>query len=250
MSDPRAISHGEKSSNKGERGITKRLDALATLTPLTGHRLLDIGCADGSYTRRLAEGFDQVDAIDIEVERLDDFREAGPGWIAVAEMSADALSYPDNTFDVITAIEVMEHVGDVDAVLAEVARVLVPGGRFLVTTPNRWFPFETHKPIIAGEAAASVGGTGSAVDPGGAPEVLRRPCVHGLGAGAPSVRGRPDHDWPHLHHAAVRCLAGGQADPSGHRLDRRLLVVVPGHGAGRHVREGLAAQSCPLVDQG
>jgi cyclopropane fatty-acyl-phospholipid synthase-like methyltransferase len=151
MSDPRAISHGEKSSNKGERGITKRLDALATLTPLTGHRLLDIGCADGSYTRRLAEGFDQVDAIDIEVERLDDFREAGPGWIAVAEMSADALSYPDNTFDVITAIEVMEHVGDVDAVLAEVARVLVPGGRFLVTTPNRWFPFETHKPIIAGK---------------------------------------------------------------------------------------------------
>jgi SAM-dependent methyltransferase len=151
MSDPRAISHGEKSSNKGERGITKRLDALSSLTPLSGHRLLDIGCADGSYTRRLATGFDDTVAIDIEVERLDDFRSAGTGSITVAEMSADALSFPAASFDVVTAIEVMEHVGDVDAVLAEVSRVLVSGGRFLVTTPNRWFPFETHKPIIGGK---------------------------------------------------------------------------------------------------
>ncbi|QIG44389.1 class I SAM-dependent methyltransferase [Nocardioides anomalus] len=151
MSDQRAISHGEKSSSKGARGVSKRLDALSSLTPLRGRRLLDIGCADGTYTRRLAVGFAQVDAVDIEPERLDDFRRAGLGSIRVQEMSADALDFPDETFDVVTAIEVMEHVGDVDAVLREVARVLSPGGRFLVTTPNRWFPFETHKPIINGK---------------------------------------------------------------------------------------------------
>lgn len=152
--DRRAISHGAKSSNKGERGITKRLDALASLTSLRGHRLLDIGCADGTYTRRLATGFDLVDAVDIEPERLADFRTAlgdRPSNITIHSMSADALDFPARTFDVVSAIEVMEHVGDVDAVLAEVARVLRPAGRFLVTTPNRWFPFETHKPIIGGK---------------------------------------------------------------------------------------------------
>ena len=137
MNDARALSHGAKSSNKGERGITKRLEALARLTPLAGGRLLDVGCADGTYTRRLAAGFLSVDAIDIEPERLADFHHS--------------LTRMDRTFDMVTAIEVLEHVADLDGTLSEVSRVLKPGGRFCVTTPNRWFPFETHGPIIAGE---------------------------------------------------------------------------------------------------
>lgn len=153
--EPDHISIGAKSSNKGERGITKRLDALASMTSLTDRHLLDIGCGDGSYTRRLAAGFHLVDAIDIEAERLNDFNVTldaeGPDNINVWKMSADRLKFPSSTFDIVTAIEVMEHVGDVDAVLNEVSRVLVPSGRFLVTTPNRWFPFETHKPIIFGK---------------------------------------------------------------------------------------------------
>jgi len=150
-----AISHGDKCSSKGERGLQKRLAFLKQVDPLQGERLLDIGCADGSYTLQLAVGFDEVDAIDVEPERLEDFREklADPGptsRIRVAHMSAHDLTYPDATFDVVTAIEVLEHVGDVDRTFSEVARTLRPGGRFLATTPNRWFPFETHGPIIAG----------------------------------------------------------------------------------------------------
>lgn len=151
-----AISHGARCSSKGERGLSKRLAMLRQLDPLTGERLLDIGCADGSYTVRLAAGFEQVDAIDVEPGRLDDFRDrleadpAAQARVRVARMSADDLAFPDDTFCVATAIEVLEHVGDLDRTFAEVARVLRPGGRFLATTPNRWFPFETHGPIIAG----------------------------------------------------------------------------------------------------
>ena len=150
--DARALSHGAKSSNKGERGITKRLAALGRLTDLSGDRLLDIGCADGTYTVRLAESFKQVDGIDIEPERLADFhaRTSLRQVIRVHEMSADKLEFDSNTFDVVTAIEVLEHVADLPGVFAEVARVLRPGGRFCVTTPNRWFPFETHGPLIGG----------------------------------------------------------------------------------------------------
>lgn len=160
MNDARALSHGAKSSNKGDRGITKRLEALAGLTPLKGERLLDIGCADGTYTMRLAGEFTQVDAIDIEQERLKDFCAKIPDYdpatygqehIRVFEMSADSMLLADDTYDMVTAIEVLEHVGDLNGTLGEVHRVLKPGGRFCVTTPNRWFPFETHGPLIGGK---------------------------------------------------------------------------------------------------
>ena len=159
MNDARALSHGAKSSNKGERGITKRLEALARLAPLAGERLLDVGCADGTYTRRLAAGFLSVDAIDIEPERLADFHHSltrlDRKALRVHHMSADTLEFANATFDMVTAIEVLEHVADLDGTLSEVHRVLVPGGRFCVTTPNRWFPFETHGPIIAGKRRRS-----------------------------------------------------------------------------------------------
>lgn len=157
MNDARALSHGAKSSNRGERGITKRIEALARLTPLTGGRLLDIGCADGTYTMRLAGGFEHTDAIDIEPERLADFkaRPLTDDFVVVHEMSADSIAFAAERFDMVTAIEVLEHVADLDGTLSEVHRVLKPGGRFCVTTPNRWFPFETHGPLIGGKRRPS-----------------------------------------------------------------------------------------------
>jgi SAM-dependent methyltransferase len=144
-----------KSSAFGERGIRKRLDALARRTDLRGDRLLDIGCGDGAYTTRLADGFNRVDAIDIQADRLTLFTERIKGSpaahrITIGEMSATKLDYPDNTFDLVTSIEVLEHVDELDQALREIRRVLKPGGRFAFTTPNRWFPFETHGFIYRG----------------------------------------------------------------------------------------------------
>lgn len=144
-----------KSSAFGDRGITKRLDALGRHAELKGHRLLDIGCGDGAYTRILADDFDLIDAVDIQLDRLEAFRQNIAGTpmdkkITVRDMSAEKLDYPTASFDVITAIEVLEHVGDLGASLREVSRVLKPGGTFAVTTPNRWFPFETHGFLVRG----------------------------------------------------------------------------------------------------
>lgn len=145
---------GGKSSAFGNRGVEKRLTALKSLVSLSGCRLLDVGCADGTYTVPLAEGFDQVDAVDIESERLGDFSDKLrkdarlAAKITVQMMSAEGLSFPDDTFDAVTTIEVLEHVGDLDAALAEIHRVLRPSGTFLITSPNRWFPLETHGFIV------------------------------------------------------------------------------------------------------
>jgi SAM-dependent methyltransferase len=145
-----ALGYGDRcGSAYGERGLTKRLDALAMLHPLRGHRLLDLGCGPGSYTTRLAPGFDQVDAVDIEPERLSDFRTSLQGTplehkIRIGLTEPSRLDFEDATFDIVTAIEVLEHVVELDTVLDEIHRVLQPGGWFLMTSPNRWFPFEQH----------------------------------------------------------------------------------------------------------
>jgi SAM-dependent methyltransferase len=146
---------GNLSSAFGDRGITKRLEAIGRRTPLQGDRLLDIGCGDGAYTTQLAAGFGAVDAVDVQDGPLAQF--AGrivdtplATTITIRQMSATSLSFPDAAFDMVSAIEVLEHVTELDEALAEICRVLRPGGRFVFTTPNRWFPFETHGFLIGG----------------------------------------------------------------------------------------------------
>lgn len=133
----------------GERAIEKRLGSLARLTPLRGHRLLDLGCGRGNYTTRVADDFDEVHAVDIDAQHIAIFRERLIGShlahkISPQVMTGERLDYPDGYFDAVMMIEVLEHVGDADRTLAEVHRVLAPGGRLLLTGPNRFFPLESH----------------------------------------------------------------------------------------------------------
>lgn len=117
---------------------------MASLGALAGQRLLDVGCATGEYTTAMAPHFDQVDAIDIEEDRLALFAEDHPANVSLHTQSVTRLDFADDTFDVVTLIEVLEHLPDVPAALDEIRRVLRPDGRLLLTTPNRWWPFEQH----------------------------------------------------------------------------------------------------------
>jgi 2-polyprenyl-3-methyl-5-hydroxy-6-metoxy-1,4-benzoquinol methylase len=65
-------------------------------------------------------------------------------------MHAEQIDFPDGYFDVVTCIEVLEHVENVRQSLGEIHRVLRHGGTFAWTVPNRLFPFETHPVTIFG----------------------------------------------------------------------------------------------------
>jgi SAM-dependent methyltransferase len=113
---------------------------------LAAARLLEDGCGVGQYVRALAPFTRQVVGLEIEPSRL---REAAAlpvptGNARFLAGAGERLPFPDNCFDLVLSHEVLEHVQDDRQALAEIFRVLRPGGRLLLFCPNRWYPFETH----------------------------------------------------------------------------------------------------------
>jgi SAM-dependent methyltransferase len=96
-----------------------------------GSSLLDIGTGDG-YTIRLVKPEGPVVGIDTDPEMAE---EAGQRGVEFRVGSAYKVPFPDNSFDLVTMVEVVEHLDRPDDSLAEVRRVLRPGGCAVVTTP-------------------------------------------------------------------------------------------------------------------
>ena len=95
------------------------------------HHVLDVGTGEGQLARHLrTAGVDRVTGIDPSVNQLRVARERG-GGAEYARAAAAALPFPDATFDGVVACLVFEHIEAVDDAIAEVARVLTPGGVFL-----------------------------------------------------------------------------------------------------------------------
>ncbi|MCC1492360.1 bifunctional 2-polyprenyl-6-hydroxyphenol methylase/3-demethylubiquinol 3-O-methyltransferase UbiG [Cognatishimia sp. F0-27] len=106
----------------------------------SGKRVLDLGCAGGFMAEALAARGAQVTGIDPAAEALEAARAhaASEGLdIRYDKGVGEALPYEDGVFDAVVCVDVLEHVADLDQTLAEVARVLKPGGRFFYDTINR-----------------------------------------------------------------------------------------------------------------
>lgn len=122
-------------------GQDRRLNLIRAYAPLERARILDIGCGLGVYVRKFREFSDDVVGIDIDPKRLREGARTTPGlMLAVGEY----LPFRDDAFDVVVLNEVIEHVQDDQATIAEAVRILRPGGRIVIYAPNRLFPFETH----------------------------------------------------------------------------------------------------------
>jgi ubiquinone/menaquinone biosynthesis C-methylase UbiE len=104
------------------------------LDPRSGERVLDVGCGDGFYDRRMATAGASVDAVDGRSERvaLAVRRNPHPA-VQYHHMRAECLEFPRERFDKVVSICVLEHIPDDRATLREMWRVLRPGGRLVLS---------------------------------------------------------------------------------------------------------------------
>ncbi len=114
------------------RTFRRRLSSL----PQSEHEgtLLDIGAAYSFGMQAAREMGWRAVGIEISKAAAQAARTAGEQKIAVAR--AEAIPFEDNRFQVVTLWDVLEHVPDPDAVMKNVARVITPGGRLMLTTGN------------------------------------------------------------------------------------------------------------------
>jgi SAM-dependent methyltransferase len=105
--------------------------------------VLDDGCGIGTYVQKLAELAVAAYGLDFERERVAEAarRLARPLVVCGA---GEHLPFRAGSFDLVLSNEVIEHVADDRAAVAEMARVLRPGGRAVIFCPNRWYPVEQH----------------------------------------------------------------------------------------------------------
>ena len=105
-----------------------------------GKAVLDLGCAGGFMAEALAQRGAEVTGIDPAEAAITAARaHARKGGLRIGYDvgMGEALPYGDAAFDAVVCVDVLEHVADLTMVLAQVARVLRPGGLFLFDTINR-----------------------------------------------------------------------------------------------------------------
>lgn len=106
----------------------------------TGKAVLDLGCAGGFMAEALAKKGADVTGIDPAAQAIEAAREhARKSGLSISYDVGvgERLPYADAAFDAVVCVDVLEHVEDLGKVIAEVARVLKPGGVFLYDTINR-----------------------------------------------------------------------------------------------------------------
>jgi ubiquinone/menaquinone biosynthesis C-methylase UbiE len=110
--------------------------------PAPASRALDVGCGcTASYNYHLASTGAEVVGAEYAFSfcQLAKIHAANSGAsIRLVQADGTRLPFKDSSFDLVVSSETIEHIPDDRAVISEIARVLVPGGRLLLTVPNLW----------------------------------------------------------------------------------------------------------------
>ena len=190
-----------------------------------GMRLLDLGCGEGRHAFEAYRRGARVVAVDrgaAEVETTERWLGAiarageAPAGAAYEVVRGDllALPFPDASVDRVIASEVLEHIADDEAAMAEIARVLRPGGTVAVTVP-RYGPERVCWALSDAYHA----------NEGGHVRIYRGDVLRARLSAAGLVPGAQHH--AHALHAPfwwLRCAVGVERDPAAVRAYHRLLV--------------------------
>jgi ubiquinone/menaquinone biosynthesis C-methylase UbiE len=122
------------SDRHSKRVATQAVQRIRRIDHKAGQRLLDVGCGNGAASLHLAQTFAvDVTGVDIDPEQIQFAAQAAHGVPGARFLVADAtrLPFPDDRFDIVYTNKTTHHVADWPIALAEIARVLKPGGRLV-----------------------------------------------------------------------------------------------------------------------
>lgn len=106
--------------------------------PLAGKRALDVGCGAGLLAEPLARFGAEATGVDAAPENIAAAREHAAGMgLSIDYRAGELESLALGQFDLVTSMEVLEHVADKAAFLAQLTSHLAPGGLLILSTPNR-----------------------------------------------------------------------------------------------------------------
>lgn len=117
-----------------EKRWRKRADAFYLDAPVSGARLLDVGCGNGDLLARMRDQGWVVEGVEVDAEAVKAAR--AKHGLTVHCGALEDLHFPGDSFHAITMNHVIEHVHDPVSLLGECRRVLKAGGRLVVVTPN------------------------------------------------------------------------------------------------------------------
>jgi 2-polyprenyl-3-methyl-5-hydroxy-6-metoxy-1,4-benzoquinol methylase len=126
-----------------EKRWRKRRDEMFLGEAIPGGRLLDVGCGHGEYLARMRRQGWVVEGSEVDSSAVDWARESH--GLTVHLGTLESLRLPGDSYSAVTMSHVIEHVHDPIALLGECFRILLPGGKLVVATPNiesfghRWF---------------------------------------------------------------------------------------------------------------
>lgn len=101
-------------------------------------KALDIGCAFGFFLKRIKPFFDEIHGIDISSFAIGKAKEVIPeAKLKVVDINKGVLPYPDKYFDLITALDVLEHTNSIEKSLKTIIPKLKSGGYLIIFLPVR-----------------------------------------------------------------------------------------------------------------
>ena len=122
-------------------GQQRRFAMIQQWAHIENARVLVDGAGVGMYSRHLEAAGAEVYSLDIDYRSMVEARQHTRHCVVGV---GEQLPFAANVFDTILSHEVLEHVQDDARAVAEMARVLKPGGRIIIFVPNRLYPAETH----------------------------------------------------------------------------------------------------------
>lgn len=126
-------------------GLYKRINKLNYIYPIKFETGVDFGAGKGAYSLVLSDKVKSLTSFDLNLNNLREIKNHNEGnKINLVVSSGSKACFKAESFEALFAIEVLEHLDDLQAGIKEIKRILKAKGIAYITVPNKYFPLETH----------------------------------------------------------------------------------------------------------